>query len=244
MGWIDEDVRAAHVLVDLHVDLAVGEARDLRVAQRDAAGLGDLLGQRAVRVAREELQLVRHGASLRAHRGGWGGRIRTSEYGVQSPAPCHLATPQSIPFGAIPARLRAGSPRPQHVRDRPARPSDAPRSPGVRICRACSDGPRDPEHRRPAARHQRAQRARRQEAPPSSGRSPGSAAPRPRSSPFVSGRRHRVHVARPQRLDQPRRARRAVGVQPPATRPYTSRVESGKRGFTSTSAQPPPPAAA
>src|SRR5207247_3696572 len=28
---------------------------------------------------------------------GWGGRIRTFEYGIQSPAPYRLATPQSCP---------------------------------------------------------------------------------------------------------------------------------------------------
>src|SRR4051794_4654840 len=33
---------------------------------------------------------------------GWGGRIRTSEYGIQSPAPYRLATPQQyLPTGEV-----------------------------------------------------------------------------------------------------------------------------------------------
>src|SRR5262245_31104417 len=60
-GRLDhEDVLAAHVLVDLHVYLAVGERRDVRVTQRKLERLGDLLRQRSIRVAREELQLVGH----------------------------------------------------------------------------------------------------------------------------------------------------------------------------------------
>src|SRR5207247_4278775 len=56
----DEDVRAADVLVDLREHLAVGEARDLRVAERHVEVLRDLLRQRPVGVAREDLQLVTH----------------------------------------------------------------------------------------------------------------------------------------------------------------------------------------
>src|SRR4029450_8251290 len=60
-GRLDhEDVLAADVLVDLNVHLAVGEPRDVRVTQRKLEGLGDLLRQRSIRVAREELQLVGH----------------------------------------------------------------------------------------------------------------------------------------------------------------------------------------
>src|SRR5262245_18153468 len=33
-----------------------------------------------------------------ASRDGWGGRIRTFEYGIQSPAPYRLATPHRVPF--------------------------------------------------------------------------------------------------------------------------------------------------
>src|SRR5438552_336971 len=59
-GLDDEDIRAADVLVDLHVDLAVGEAGDLRVRDRHAKILRDLLRQRAVCVAGEQLQVVGH----------------------------------------------------------------------------------------------------------------------------------------------------------------------------------------
>src|SRR5207244_1747701 len=41
--------------------------------------------------------------------GGWGGRIRTSEYGIQSPAPCHLATPQERSQNHFTARLVGGT---------------------------------------------------------------------------------------------------------------------------------------
>src|SRR6516162_11213378 len=43
---------------------------------------------------------------------GWGGRIRTSEYGIQSPAPYRLATPQA-------ARPPAPAPSPEIVRAGP-----------------------------------------------------------------------------------------------------------------------------
>src|SRR5262249_43453700 len=57
----DEHVGAAYVLVELHEDLAVGEARHLALAERNAQILGDLFGQGPVRVPGEELQLIRHG---------------------------------------------------------------------------------------------------------------------------------------------------------------------------------------
>src|SRR5262249_39147696 len=46
----------------LHVDLAVGEACDLRVGERHTKVLGDLLRERTVRVAAEQLQVVGHRA--------------------------------------------------------------------------------------------------------------------------------------------------------------------------------------
>src|SRR5262245_61582970 len=36
---------------------------------------------------------------------GWGGRIRTFEYGIQSPAPYRLATPQREPTSALLRRV-------------------------------------------------------------------------------------------------------------------------------------------
>jgi hypothetical protein len=45
-GGLDhEHVLAADVLVDLHVDLAVREPRDVRVTQGELEGLGDLLAR-------------------------------------------------------------------------------------------------------------------------------------------------------------------------------------------------------
>jgi hypothetical protein len=43
-GLHDEDVAAAHILVDLALDLPVGEAFDTRAAQREAEVLADLRG--------------------------------------------------------------------------------------------------------------------------------------------------------------------------------------------------------
>src|SRR5207237_7969356 len=55
---------------------------------------------------------------------GWGGRIRTFEYGIQSPAPYRLATPHrhtKPALRALPSALRApGGGRPE-----PAAPADA-----------------------------------------------------------------------------------------------------------------------
>ena len=50
----DEAVDAADVLADLDVDLAVGEMRDVGPPERDLDELADLVGQRTVRVARED----------------------------------------------------------------------------------------------------------------------------------------------------------------------------------------------
>jgi hypothetical protein len=53
-GRLDhEDVGAADVLVDLERDLGVRETLQPRVADLDTQELGDLLGQGAVRAARE-----------------------------------------------------------------------------------------------------------------------------------------------------------------------------------------------
>src|SRR4051812_45698155 len=44
---------------------------------------------------------------------GWGGRIRTFEYGIQSPAPYRLATPHLFPPGPLDLPRLGG--RPYHV---------------------------------------------------------------------------------------------------------------------------------
>jgi hypothetical protein len=55
-GLDDEAVHAADVLADLDVDLAVGEVGHVGAAQRDLDELAHLLGQRPVRVSREDRQ--------------------------------------------------------------------------------------------------------------------------------------------------------------------------------------------
>ncbi len=68
---------------------------------------------------------------LAGFRVGWGGRIRTSEYGIQSPAPYRLATPQALRpvatlAAASPAATSVGpaTVRVTQVRQgRPARPA-------------------------------------------------------------------------------------------------------------------------
>ena len=52
----DEDVAAAHVLAELAVDLAVGELRQVRLAEVLAEHLGDLLCEWKVGASREEVQ--------------------------------------------------------------------------------------------------------------------------------------------------------------------------------------------
>lgn len=50
----DEDVVAAHVLIDLNERLTVREARDRRLPEWNADGLADFFRESAVRVTRED----------------------------------------------------------------------------------------------------------------------------------------------------------------------------------------------
>ena len=52
----DEDVGAAHVVVDLDEDLAVAEAADFRTAERYAEMRADRVGQCRAGVARKDLE--------------------------------------------------------------------------------------------------------------------------------------------------------------------------------------------
>ena len=67
-GGVDEEhVAAADGLIQGYGGLAVGEALDLRLAQLDADELADLLGQRRVGVAGEDLHVLavrNHGRTL------------------------------------------------------------------------------------------------------------------------------------------------------------------------------------
>src|SRR5262249_22885946 len=143
----DEHVGAAHVLVDLNVHLAVGKARDVGVAQRHVELLGDLFGERAIRVAGEELQLVRHGAvaflsrpgaAMRPRRGphrrGWGGRDRTSVAGSKAPSPTARRRPKIVRPLSIPQIARTAGP-PWVRTAQQAQPARFTRR---RICRAWS----------------------------------------------------------------------------------------------------------
>ncbi len=105
----DEDIRAADVLVDLKRDFGVRKTPEPGLSDRDAQKRRDLLRQLAVRAAREHFQLAETGRHQRftSHRQpfrrevGWGGRIRTFEYGIQSPAPYRLATPHRDDSGRL-----------------------------------------------------------------------------------------------------------------------------------------------
>ena len=97
-GLHDEHVQRAHVLHHLHIHLAIAEAIDRSLAHRQAEAVHDFVCQFRIGVAGEQAEIIqRHDREIgRSGRGlwrsgfgvnGWGGRIRTSEYRVQSPAP-------------------------------------------------------------------------------------------------------------------------------------------------------------
>ena len=56
----DEDILAAHILLNFDEDLHVGEAPDLAFCEREAEIGGNRFGQRAVRIARYELDAIFH----------------------------------------------------------------------------------------------------------------------------------------------------------------------------------------
>src|SRR5262245_34066507 len=96
-GRLDEEaVRPPNVLADLAVGLAVGEPGDLDRSHGHAEVPADLLRQGRVRSAAEDLDASVHDSARSGPPGrGWGGRIRTSECGLQRPVSYHLTTPQS-----------------------------------------------------------------------------------------------------------------------------------------------------
>src|SRR4029450_10877341 len=112
----DEHVSATDVLVDLKRDFRIRESLQPRLSESDAEKLANLGRQPAVRAAGKQFQLpATHRLGVRIALGaGWGGRIRTSEYGIQSPAPYRLATPHrldvhgtsSLPGGLLSGHLR------------------------------------------------------------------------------------------------------------------------------------------
>ena len=99
-----------------------GKSAQPRLPHRHAQELRDLPGEPRMGAAGEHLEIpearlwhrqsahaARHRSRGRAFRCGWGGRIRTFEYGFQRPAPYRLATPQ---YRLAACQAAAGSPRP------------------------------------------------------------------------------------------------------------------------------------
>src|SRR5581483_6320993 len=91
-GLDDEDVAAAHVLGDLDLHLAVAEAADLRAPERYPDLAADGRRERAIRAAREYLDLVLHPSSAVPAR--WAGRSRTFDAGSKVRCLTSLATAQ------------------------------------------------------------------------------------------------------------------------------------------------------
>src|SRR5438477_10917971 len=167
----DEDVGAADVLVDLKRDLRVRKPPQPRLPDRHAEKLRDLARQFRMGAAREYFQLAEPGrheriqccstpgatsrsVSLRSN--GWGGRIRTFEYGIQSPAPYRLATPQQKHKSLSHRHLAVGLTPREGTRLEQAPPG------AFYAARGESDGRgrgEQTEHRGPAARHGGGQRA-------------------------------------------------------------------------------------
>ena len=243
VGWTTKTSCAAHVLVDLHVDLAVGEARDVGVAQRDVQVLGDLLGQRPVRVAGEELQLVRpwRFAVLTVAPGrSWLGR-EDSNLRIRGPKSRALPlghAPRSKPHVPVVRVLIARGSRARSASAPPSSPA-RPRHPRPDLPRLVQ-GARHAEHRRPAARHRSRPALPPRAGPPSSCRSPGSAGSTAASSPCRALAATRSGRSRRRAPRSPaRRPSRRPSTAPACTRPYTSAVLTAARaGFTSTSAWP------
>src|SRR4026208_103348 len=119
-GGLDhEDVLAADVLVDLYVDLAVGEPRDVRVTQRELERLGDLLRQRPVRIARHQLRPVSHDVSVAVVRPACADPRDPSIYPLGSPSAAPRQATAGSPSAAPPP---APPPPPTHSGGGPPRP--------------------------------------------------------------------------------------------------------------------------
>ncbi len=184
----DEHVRAPDVLVDLERDLAVRKPmqpsrpeRQARGARQSPAPAPDGRCPRTTSADRGSCSVtVRSPPSARRQRGtdrqeiGWGGRIRTFEYGIQSPAPYRLATPHPGPHTcavtdhAHSGRQRTrpqtresitgpcGGPPPAGTRSR--HQNQPVRSPQLTGRRPTVPSRKQPEDRRPAAGHPRCDR--------------------------------------------------------------------------------------
>ncbi len=108
VGCNHENVRAAHVLLDLHVSLAVLEARDLRLAALNPKKRADLVGQRSFAVPQKILNF----SSTRARCGLRSGFSSGLIWTFFSVAVARVAIGRSQPIGcsAISLNPAAGSP--------------------------------------------------------------------------------------------------------------------------------------
>ena len=109
VGWIDEDVGPADVLVDLERALRVGEALKTRMADRHAEELGDLGRQRRMRTSRKQLQLARTHSSTGAR--SLAGAPRPRRFLATRAPRAPSSSPVSAPDVTRPCRTPARSTR-------------------------------------------------------------------------------------------------------------------------------------
>src|SRR5262249_59194304 len=83
-----ENIAATHVLLDLHVSLAVGKRADCRLTERDSDIFADALGQLAVGRAAENLHLW-----LKREHGGVRGRAGLTMAMIKT---CRKRTPPPL----------------------------------------------------------------------------------------------------------------------------------------------------
>ena len=112
-----KNIRAAHILLDLNVSLAVAEARDQRLPALQSQKRADLIAQRLIGRTAKDLELIVHPAALRlalrlfvgAHLGLLFGRCRKSchgSFGSQLLALSKLAA--AFPAGSQELKLVSG----------------------------------------------------------------------------------------------------------------------------------------
>src|SRR6185312_3603923 len=94
----NEHVVAAHVLVDPHRDLAVGEAAEVHTTEVDAQVAGDLFGERPVRGSGQELEAVTwYGESVHdAERESWRTGSETGKRGAAASSKIAWATVRAV----------------------------------------------------------------------------------------------------------------------------------------------------
>ena len=217
-------------------------------ARQSPAPARDARFPRTASADRESCWRRRRASRMPAHPSGsgWGGRIRTFEYGIQSPAPYRLATPQLSTAGEVatapvapardssvgltgPSQTRKSITGPRAGRPRAGRASGSgSTSQSGRCSRRAARGPRPPENsaenRRSAARHGRRRARPRAGRPRPSRRSPGAGAPREPARSL----HERDRPARPADVDR-RRRRRSASAAPRGAVLIQPAVRVGRR---------------